>query len=133
MNKTRVKWAAACAIALAMTGAGPVNMTAPARAAGACDSIRAEFNKKVRPRVLRLAKKNFHWSNWYHATLKREQGSAKHPSSAAMSTTHKMMLDYCGSDAKCKAFASEMNSASQAIFNVNKRWTSAGCPGHLDS
>lgn len=105
----------------------------PAPAAGACETLRAEFTKKLRPRILRLAKKQFHWSNWYHATLKRQQGSDRHPSPEAMETTYTLMLDYCGGNAKCKAFAGDMNTASRSIYDVNRRWSAAGCPGQLDN
>ena len=106
---------------------------APASAAGACDALQAEFTKKLRPRILRLAKKEFHWSNWYHATLKREHAGSKHPTPAAMQSTYKQMLDYCAANAKCKKFAAEMNAASKDIYDVNRRWSAAGCPGQLDS
>jgi hypothetical protein len=55
----------------------------------ACDTLRTEFSAKLRPRILRLAKKHFHWSNWYHATLKRQQGSSKHPSPGDLSKTYR--------------------------------------------
>lgn len=117
-------------LAVAAVSTAPV---APAHANAACDKLRAEFSGKLRPRVLRLAKKHFHWSNWYHATLKRQQGSSKHPSKGDMTKTYGLMEDYCGSSAQCKAFAKDMNAASLAIFEVNKRWSAAGCPGQLDS
>jgi hypothetical protein len=105
---------------------------AEAPAAGACDTLRTEFTKKLRPRILRLAKKEFHWSNWYHATLKREHKGSKHPTPEAMQSTYNQMLDYCAGNDKCKKFAGEMNTASQAIYDINKRWSAAGCPGQLD-
>ncbi len=105
---------------------------APVHAAGACEKLQTEFNDKLRPAILRLAKKRFHWSNWYHATLKRQHEGSKHPTPAALDVTYKMMVDYCGSDEKCKAFAAQMNTASRAIYDVNRRWSAAGCPGQLD-
>jgi hypothetical protein len=120
-------------MALLTVAAVPAVPVAPAHAGSACDTLRAEFSGKLRPRILRLAKKHFHWSNWYHATLKRQQGSSRHPSPGDLSKTHDLMVDYCGGSSKCQAFAKDMNAASMAIYNVNKRWSAAGCPGQLDS
>ncbi len=133
MNKIIKLIAAVCLVAAAVSGPAIVSPGNVAHAAAACDALEKQFKKTVRPKILRLAKKNFHWSNWYHATLKRQQGSAKHPSPEAMKAAHAQMLDYCGADSKCKAFANEMNAASKAIYDVNKRWSDAGCPGQLDS
>jgi hypothetical protein len=119
---------AACLLAVAASGINP----APVHAAGACDKLQAEFTGKLRPAILRLAKTRFHLSNWYHATLKRQHEGSKHPTPAALDTTYKMMVDYCGSDSKCKTFAAQMNTASRAIYDVNRRWSAAGCPGQLD-
>jgi hypothetical protein len=122
-------------LVLALLAVSAVAMApySPAHANAACDKLRTEFSSKLRPRILRLAKKHFHWSNWYHATLKRQQGSSKHPSTGDLSQTYSLMVDYCGSSGSCKAFAKDMNAASLAIYNVNKRWSAAGCPGQLDS
>ena len=43
-------------LAVAAVSTAPV---APAHANAACDKLRAEFSGKLRPRVLRLAKKHF--------------------------------------------------------------------------
>lgn len=120
---------AAGLVALAAFSSNP----APVHAAGACEKLQSEFTGKLRPRILRLAKKHFHWSNWYHATLKRQHEGSKHPTPEALDTTYKMMVDYCGSNGSCKAFAADMNTASRAIYDVNRRWSAAGCPGQLDS
>ncbi len=105
----------------------------PAHSAS-CSSLKKEFSRKIRPSVLRLAKKEFHLSNWYHATLKKQQSGA-HPTLADINRAHKAMLANCNtrSDRKsCRKFASQMTSASRRIFNVNKRWKAAGCPGQLN-
>lgn len=128
MASTKFTSLAAAGLAVVVWTGNP----APALAAGACDKLQTEFTKKLRPRILRLAKKQFHWSNWYHATLKRQHAGNKHPSADDVSTTYKMMVEYCGSNAKCKSFAGEMNKASIAIYDVNRRWSAAGCPGQLD-
>lgn len=107
--------------------------TTPAHSAS-CSSLKKEFSRKIRPSVLRLAKKEFHLSNWYHATLKKQQSGA-HPTLADIRKTHKAMLANCASrsdKASCRKFASQMTSASRRIFNVNKRWKAAGCPGQLN-
>ena len=106
----------------------------PAHSASSCSALKKEFSRKIRPSILRLAKKEFHLSNWYHATLKKQQSGA-HPTLADINTTHKAMLANCGSrsdKASCRKFASQMTSASRRIFNVNKRWKAAGCPGQLN-
>ncbi len=107
--------------------------TMPAHSAS-CSSLKKEFSRKIRPTILRLAKKEFHLSNWYHATLKKQQSGA-HPTLADINRTHKAMLANCDSrsDRKsCRKFASQMTAASRRIFNVNKRWKAAGCPGQLN-
>ena len=111
----------------------PVAVT-PAQSASSCPALKKEFSKKIRPSILRLAKKEFHLSNWYHATLKKQQ-SGDHPTLADINKTHKAMLANCDSrsDRKsCRKFATQMTSASRRIFNVNKRWKAAGCPGQLN-
>ena len=133
MKKIHKLIAATALVALAVSGPAGVVPGNVALASAACDSLEKQFKKSIRPKILRLAKKNFHWSNWYHATLKRHQGGAKHPSPDALKATHGQMIEYCGTDKKCKAFATEMNAASTAIYDVNKRWSDAGCPGQLDS
>jgi hypothetical protein len=133
MTKNNKLIAAIAVVVLAASGPVGVVPGSVALAAGACDTLEAQFKKSVRPKILRLAKKNFHWSNWYQATLKRHQGGAKHPSPAALKATHAQMIEYCGTDKKCKTFATDMNAASKAIYDVNKRWKDAGCPGQLDS
>ncbi len=107
--------------------------TSPAHSAS-CSALKKEFSRKIRPSILRLAKKEFHLSNWYHATLKKQQSGA-HPTLADINTTHKAMLANCDSrsdKASCRKFATQMTSASRRIFNVNKRWKAAGCPGQLN-
>ena len=107
--------------------------TMPAHSAS-CSSLKKEFSRKIRPTILRLAKKEFHLSNWYHATLKKQQSGA-HPTLADINRTHKAMLANCDSRSdrsSCRKFASQMTSASRRIFNVNKRWKAAGCPGQLN-
>ena len=69
--------------------------TDPAHAAS-CATLKKEFTKQIRPTILRLAKKEFHLSNWYHATLKKQQ-SGKYPTLADFKATHTLML------AKCKS------------------------------
>ncbi len=106
----------------------------PAHSAASCSALKKEFSKKIRPSILRLAKKEFHLSNWYHATLKKQQSGA-HPTLKDINATHKAMLANCDSrsDKKsCRKFATQMTSASRRIFNVNKRWSAAGCPGQLN-
>lgn len=106
----------------------------PAHSATSCSALKREFSKKIRPSILRLAKKEFHLSNWYHATLKKQQSGA-HPTLADINATHKAMLANCDTrsdKASCRKFATKMTSASRRIFNVNKRWSGAGCPGQLN-
>jgi len=106
----------------------------PAHSASSCAALKKEFSKKIRPTILRLAKKEFHLSNWYHATLKKQQSGA-HPTLKDINATHKAMLDNCDTrsdKASCRKFSNQMTSASRRIFNVNKRWKAAGCPGQLD-
>ncbi len=106
----------------------------PAHSASSCSALKKEFSKKIRPSILRLAKKEFHLSNWYHATLKKQQSGA-HPTLEDINTTHKAMLDNCDTrsdKASCRKFSTQMTAASRRIFNVNKRWKAAGCPGQLD-
>ncbi len=117
---------AACIVSVPMA-------TTPAHAAS-CSALKKQFSKKIRPSILRLAKKEFHLSNWYHATLKKKQSGA-HPTLADIKAAHKAMIDNCNtrSDKKsCRKFANQMTSASRRIFNVNKRWSAAGCPGQLN-
>ena len=109
-------------------------LAATPASAASCSALKKEFSKKIRPSILRLAKKEFHLSNWYHATLKKQQSGA-HPTLADINKTHKAMLANCDSrsDRKsCRKFATQMTSASRRIFNVNKRWSAAGCPGQLN-
>lgn len=125
------------AVVVTMLSVGMTGLvaSAPARAAGSCDALQTEFQKKVRPAILRLAKKEFHLSNWYHATLKKQQ-TGKHPTLADIKSVHEAMMANCAgrSDkASCQKFAADMTAASRAIFNVNKRWSDAGCPGQLDN
>lgn len=111
----------------------PVAVT-PVYSASSCAALKKEFSRKIRPSILRLAKKEFHLSNWYHATLKKQQSGA-HPTLEDINTTHKAMLDNCDTrsdKASCRKFSTQMTSASRRIFNVNKRWKAAGCPGQLD-
>ncbi|MEO9876888.1 MAG: hypothetical protein ABJM26_03500 [Anderseniella sp.] len=111
----------------------PVALT-PAHSASSCSALKKEFSRKIRPSILRLAKKEFHLSNWYHATLKKQQSGA-HPTLKDINATHKAMLANCDSrsdKASCRKFASQMTTASRRIFNVNKRWKAAGCPGQLN-
>ncbi|WP_108883493.1 hypothetical protein [Anderseniella sp. Alg231-50] len=111
-----------------------VPMAATPAHSASCSALKKEFSKKIRPSILRLAKKEFHLSNWYHATLKKQQSGA-HPTLADINKTHKAMLANCDSrsDRKsCRKFATQMTSASRRIFNVNKRWSAAGCPGQLN-
>lgn len=107
--------------------------TEPAHSAS-CSALKREFSKKIRPTVLRLAKKEFHLSNWYHATLKKKQ-SGKHPTLADIKATHDAMIANCNTRStktSCRKFANQMTSASRRIFDVNKRWSAAGCPGQLN-
>jgi hypothetical protein len=121
----------ACGLAVGFTG---MAVPTPVHAAGACVSLKAKFKRKLRPAILRLAKREFLLSNWYHVTLKKQQ-SGKHPTLADINAVHKAMLGKCNgrSDkASCRKFAKQMTAASRGIFNVNKRWSDAGCPGLLN-
>ncbi len=103
-------------------------------AADSCDSLQKQFKTKLRPAILRLAKREFHLSNWYHATLKRQQ-KGKHPTLDDIASVHQAMTGKCdgrSDKTSCVKFANEMTAASRGIFNVNKRWSAAGCPGQLD-
>jgi len=108
--------------------------TMPAHSAKSCSALKKEFSRKIRPSILRLAKKEFHLSNWYHATLKKQQSGA-HPTLADIKTAHKAMIANCNTRSNktsCRKFATQMTSASRRIFNVNKRWSAGGCPGQLN-
>jgi len=109
-------------------------MAMPVQSASSCSALKSEFSKKIRPSILRLAKQEFHLSNWYHATLKKQQ-AGDHPTLQDIKSTHQAMVANCDTrsdKASCRKFANQMTAASRRIFNVNKRWSAAGCPGRLD-
>ena len=116
-----------------LAGAFSLPMATDPVHAASCATLKKEFTKQIRPTILRLAKKEFHLSNWYHATLKKQQ-SGKYPTLADFKATHTLMLAKCKSrsdKSSCTRFANQMNAASRRVFNVNKRWAAAGCPGQL--
>ncbi len=99
-----------------------------------CSALKKEFSTKVRPAILRLAKKEFHLSNWYHATLKKQQ-SGKYPTLEDIKATHEAMIANCNTrsdKSSCSKFARQITSASRRIYDVNKRWSASGCPGQLN-
>jgi len=131
VKKQLVRWLPvvlmACIVSVPMA-------TTHSHSASSCSALKKEFSTKIRPSILRLAKKEFHLSNWYHATLNKQQSGA-HPTLADMDATHEAMIAKCNTrsdKASCIKFANQMTAASRRIFDVNKRWSAAGCPGQLN-
>jgi len=130
MTRRVVKWLPVALVA------GIVSVplaTEPAHSAS-CSALKREFSKKIRPSIIRLAKKEFHLSNWFHATLKKKQ-SGKHPTLADIKATHNAMIANCNTRSdrtSCRKFSNQITSASRRVYNVNKRWAAAGCPGQLN-
>ena len=104
---------------------------APPSQAASCGKIRAEFERNVRPAMLRIAKKNFRRGNWFLVTLKKKHGKDD-PTLADINATYQEMLVSCGNDSKCRKYAKDISAASREVYKINRRWVRQGCPGRLD-
>lgn len=101
--------------------------------AATCAQIKAEYRKKLRPRMSRIARQNLRRSNWYYTTLKKKQAGAPHPTPAIIRATRAAMVASCGSNGGCKKLAGRLTAVSLDFYKLGKRWSKAGCKGKLDS
>ena len=115
---------------LFLVGALACTAVSSSFAASRCDSIRSKFDKKVRPQMLRVAKKRLRGGNWFLVTLKKKQ-EGKHPSLSEINEVTKEMLASC-STKKCRAYAKEISAASIEVYKINRNWAKAGCKGKID-